>query len=205
MAEDLEKKIKKIFWDRDKGVFWDGYDTVKNIPVKQLSQHTHSWAILLDINKKYHKSWAEKILLPPMKLEPFAQQNIIEASPFFYYYVIEALKALGGYEKKIIDFVKNRWGYMVDNCPTTCWEMWNPEPGYISLCHAWSAHPIVHLIELIGGIKPIGQNWGKIKKLPPMHDINAIKLFVPTISGNIAVEIKDGRAKIETSSGIKVS
>ena len=158
--------------------------------MKQLSQHTHSWAILLGINKKHHKSWAEEILYPPMKLEPFAQKKIIEASPFFYYYVIEALKKVGGYENKLISFIRDRWGYMVNNGATTCWEMWNPEPGYISLCHAWSAHPIVHLIELIGGIKPVSQDWTRIKKLPITHDINSVKLFIPTISGDIRVDIK---------------
>lgn len=205
MADSLEKKILKVFWDKDKGVFWDGYDTVKNIPVKQLSQHTHSWAILLGINKKHHKSWAEEILYPPMKLEPFAQKKIIEASPFFYYYVIEALKKVGGYENKLISFIRDRWGYMVNNGATTCWEMWNPEPGYISLCHAWSAHPIVHLIELIGGIKPVSQDWTRIKKLSITHDINSVKLFIPTISGDIRVDIKNGKVKVKTSTDIKIT
>lgn len=203
-AEDIERRIKKVFWDRKKYVFWDGYDIVKNTQVRKISQHTHTLAILLDINKKYHRLWAEKILLPPMKLQPLTHSDIIEASPFFYYYVIEALKKIGGYEVEIIDFIKRRWGLMLDSGATTCWEMWNPEPGYISLCHAWSAHPIIHFVELIGGIRPAGYNWGEIQQISPVYKINSVKLFIPTPSGNISVERNNGKIDFEVANGIKI-
>ncbi|MCM8761844.1 MAG: family 78 glycoside hydrolase catalytic domain [Candidatus Omnitrophica bacterium] len=204
MADDLEKKIKKVFWDKNRKVFWDGYDTAKKIPVKKLSQHTHSWAILLNINRKYHRLWTEEILLPPMRLKPLTHQEIIEASPFFYFYVIESLKKVGGYEREIIDFIRKRWGMMLDSGATTCWEIWLPKPGWSSFCHAWSAHPIVHFIELIGGIMPVRHNWKEIKKLPSTYKINSAKLLIPTVSGNIRVEVRNGTVKLKADPSIKV-
>ncbi|MCX8081861.1 MAG: family 78 glycoside hydrolase catalytic domain [bacterium] len=204
MAEKIEKRVKKVFWNNNKKCFWDGYDTIQNIPIKKISQHTHSLAILLDINRKYHRLWAEEILLPPMRQKPLTHPNIIEASPFFYYYVIEALKKVGGYEKQIMDFIKSRWGKMLDSGATTCWEMWNPDPGVTSLCHAWSAHPIVHFIEIIGGVRPVSYNWNVMKKYSFLTYINFAKLYIPTLSGDIIVEIEKDKRKIETRPDIKI-
>ncbi len=205
MADEMERRIKKVFWDGGKKVFWDGYDTVKRQQVKKISQHTHTWAILMGINRKYHRLWADNILIPPMKLDPLKHPNIIEASPFYYYYVIEALKKAGGYEKDIIDFIKRRWGKMLDSGATTCWEIWNPSPGYSSLCHAWSAHPIVHFIELIGGLKPLSANWETVglKKTTSLH-MEQMNLTVETGRGKISVEMRDGRFRRELPSGIKI-
>jgi len=163
-AKILQKRIDKIFWDGKNKVYFDGYDIKKKKRIKKISQHTHSFAILLNLKEEYHKKWVEEIILPPMKLEPLKHPSIIEGSPFFYYYIIEAIKKVGGYEKEIIEFIKRRWGKMIEEGATTCWEIWNPEPGNISWCHAWSAHPVIHLLELIGGVKPSGENWSKIRK-----------------------------------------
>ena len=183
-AEIIEKRIKKIFWDEKEKVFWDGYDIGKKKVVKKLSQHVHSQAILLDIEKSHHRYWAEKILIPPMKLESLKHPEIIEASTFYCYYVIEALKKVTGYEEEIINFIKRRWGKMLEEGATTCYEVWNPNPGRTSLCHAWSAHPIVHFLELIAGIKPVSPNWKKIKSNPNPLNFKNVKVSIPNRRGN---------------------
>jgi len=183
----LQKRIDKIFWDEKNKVYFDGYDIKKKKRIKKISQHTHSFAILLDLKREYHKKWVEEIILPPMKLEPLKHPSIIEGSPFFYYYIIEAIKKVGGYEKEIIEFIKRRWGKMVEEGATTCWEIWNPEPGYTSWCHAWSAHPVIHLLELIGGIKPSKKNWKKIKKRKQTF---VDKLYISIKTENGYLEIK---------------
>jgi alpha-L-rhamnosidase len=204
LASDLEKKIRKVFWDKKEKVFWDGYDTVKKRQIKKISQHVHTWAILLDLNKNYHRMWADKILIPPMKPEPSKHPDIVEGSPFYYYYIIEALKKVGGYEKIIVDFIKRRWGMMLDKGATTCWEIWNPEPGYSSLCHAWSAHPIVHFVEIIGGIRPVSANWKEIEITPNPLNFDSMNLSIKTAHGNIGIEVQNGRFKADIPRGIKV-
>lgn len=204
MAEELETRIKKVFWDRKEKVFWDGYDTGKKQPVRKVSQHTHSLAILMDINKRCHRFWADRVLTPPMELEPLGHPDIVEGSPFYYYYVIQALKKTGGYEREIIDFIKRRWGRMLEEGATTCWEIWYPEPGYSSLCHAWSAHPIVHFTELIGGLKPVSANWEEIEIIPNPLGLDKLKVSVQTGRGNINIEAQGGRFKADIPPGIKI-
>ena len=204
LAGILQKRIMKIFWDEKEKVFWDGYNTKSGKIVKNLSQHTHSFAILLDLKRQYHKKWVEDILLPPMKLQPFSHKKIIEGSTFFYYYIIEAMKKVGGYEKEIIDFIKARWGKMLEEGATTCYEIWNPNPGNTSLCHAWSAHPIVHFVELIAGIKPISPNWGKIKVNPNPLNLEKLEVSIPVSQGKIELEVI-GRRKVELNIPKKVT
>ncbi len=204
LASDLKKKIKRVFWDAKEKVFWDGYDTVKKEQIKKISQHTHTWAVLLDLNKNYHRFWADRILIPPMKAEPLKHPDIIEGSPFYYYYIIQALKKVGGYERIIVDFIKRRWGRMLDEGATTCWETWNPQPGFTSLCHAWSAHPIVHLVEIVGGLKPLSANWKEIQITPNPLGFDSIDLSVKTSQGNIGIEVREGRFKADVPKGIKV-
>lgn len=196
ISKIVENRIIKIFWDKKEKVFWDGYDLKKKENVKKISQHTHSLAILLDLKLEYHKYWVEKILLPPMKLPPLQHKEIIECSPFFYFYTIEAIKKVGGYENEIIEFIKRRWGQMIKEGATTCYEMWNPTYGYISLCHAWSAHPIVHFIELLGNIKPILPKWSGVKTTNIKTNIDYVEIRRPTELGEIKVLYKDGKSHL---------
>ncbi len=203
-AEETEAKIRKVFWDGNQKVFRDGYDTVKRRQVNKISQHTHSLAILLDMNRQYHRFWTDRILIPPMRLKPLKHRDIIEASPFYYYYVIEALKKTGGYEKEIMDFIKRRWGMMLEEGATTCWEMWNPEPGHISLCHAWSAHPIIHFIELAGGLKPLSANWKEIEIKPGSVGLDWVRLSLHTGRGDIEINAEEGKLDTKIPPGIKI-
>ena len=175
-ADEIEKRIVEIFWDNENKVFLEGYDLREKRNIFQISQHSHSLAILLDICEQYHRDWVENILIPPMKLEPLEHPKIVEGSPFFYYYIIEAIKKVGGYEEEIIEFIKRRWGRMVEEGATTCYEMWNVDKGSTSLCHAWSAHPVVHLVEIMGGIKPAGPFWSEIKKYPHPYKLGKVEL-----------------------------
>ncbi|HRR95496.1 MAG TPA: trehalase family glycosidase [Candidatus Ratteibacteria bacterium] len=187
----LEKRIDKIFWDKKKNVYFDGYDIKKKKIIKKISQHTHTYAILLNLKKEYHKKWIEEILLPPMKEYPLKHPTIIEGSPFFYYYIIEVMKKVGGYEKEIIDFIKRRWGKMIEEGATTCWEVWKPEMGLSSLCHAWSAHPAIHFIELIAGVKPIAKKREKVKIKKPQF-VEKLYFKIKTKTEEIEI-VKNGK------------
>ncbi|MBU2495993.1 MAG: family 78 glycoside hydrolase catalytic domain [Candidatus Omnitrophica bacterium] len=189
-AVRLEEKIIRCFWSEKEQVFYDGFDNGKNKVVKKISQHTHALAILLDLKPDFHEKFVDRILLIPMKEPPLANKDIIEASPFFYFYVLNAVKKVGGREKEIIDFIKERWGQMLKDGSTTCYEMWNPTPGAVSLCHAWSAHPAVYFINILSGLKPLAPNWRKFMVNPDLLDIDRLNLRLPTVYGEIEVELK---------------
>lgn len=206
--EKIEKIVKnriiKIFWDNREKIFWDGYDTKNKEQIKRISQHSHSLAILLDLKPRYHKDWIENILLPPMKLPPLQHEKIIECSPFFYFYTVEAIKRVGGYENEIIEFIKRRWGQMIKEGSTTCYEKWNPAFGYNSLCHGWSAHPIVHFIELLGNVKPVAPKWSSIEIKNKSINLEYMKIKKITEFGLIEIVYKDKEYKIKIPEKIKI-
>ncbi len=189
-AAVLEKKILKYFWSEKDKVFYDGFDLKKKKQIKKLSQHTHSFAILLELKPECHKKFAEDILLPPMKKPPLTSKKIIEATPFFYFYVLNALKKVGGYEREIVDFIRQRWGQMLKEGSTTCYEIWNPIPGYNSLCHAWSAHSVVYLTNILAGLEPLTPNWERFSISPVLLNLDWLNLTLPTRSGKIEIKLK---------------
>lgn len=185
----LRENIIKFFWSEKEKVFYDGFDFKENKQIKKISQHTHSLAILNNLKPEFHIQFCERVLIPPMKKPPLTDKEIVEASPYFYFYVIEALKKVGGYEKTIIEFIKTRWGSMIEQGSSTCWEMWNPAPGRTSLCHAWSAHPSVHFIN-IAGIFPVSPNWKKFLIGPYLLETDMINLKIPVENDYIEIFIK---------------
>ena len=214
-AGKIEKRIQKVFWDNKKHVFRDGYDTKKKNPVPAVSQHTHTWGILLGLQKQYHKFWAEQIILPIMQGAPVSQpQNfnkesgkmpsVIEGSPFYYYYIQEAMKQAGPYGGQIVDFIKRRWGQMLKEGSTTCYETWHPRPGGGSLCHAWSAHPIVNFVELVAGIKPLSPEWKKIKVNPNPLKLKHLRISIPVQNGTIELESSGNKNKLRVPKNIKL-
>ncbi|HOK79396.1 MAG TPA: family 78 glycoside hydrolase catalytic domain [bacterium] len=197
-AELVEKRIIKYFWSEQDKVFYDGLDIETNEPVKKISQHTHALAVLTGVKHEFHRKFCEEVLIPPMKKPPLVDTKIIEASPYFYFYVIEALKKIGGYEPDIEQFIKERWGNMLQQDATTCWEMWNPKPGITSLCHAWSAHPAVHLIN-IAGIVPLSPKWKKFLIKPCLLRVDWLNVKIPVRTGNIVISMKKHENKLSLS------
>jgi hypothetical protein len=189
-AARLEKKIIRYFWSEKEQVFYDGFDNEKGEVVKKISQHSHTLAILLDLKPEFHEKFVDRFLLVPMKGLPLADKDIIEASPFFYFYVLNAIKKVGGREKEMIDFIRERWGQMLKEGSTTCYERWDPIPGFSSLCHAWSAHPAAYFINILSGLTALAPNWRKFKVNPEMLDIERLNLRLPTVYGEIKVELK---------------
>ncbi len=189
-AARMEQKIIRYFWSEKDGCFYDGFDPRKKKVVKKTSQHAHALAILLGLKPEHHRKFATRFLLPPMRKEQLTDKKIIEASPFFYFYVLNALTSLGGCESEIISFIRKRWGRMLDEGSTTCHESWNPQPGYTSLCHAWSAHPVVHLTSILAGLTPLAPGWREFRLAPCPGGPDRVDCAIPAASGDIVVKLR---------------
>jgi len=86
-------------------------------------------------------------------------------SPFFAYYVFEALKSHGR-KREVIDCIRRWWGVFLNWGLSTTPEDWAHTEGRLSACHAWSAHPVVHFHNILLGIAQNGLNWSKIDFAP---------------------------------------
>lgn len=99
-------------------------------------------------------------------LLPFIRREInppVRPSSYWVSYVFSVL-AKYGYGREVIEYIKKDWNSMVEH--GTTWECFDPEPGVMSHSHAWSAHPLFHLMQIIGGITQTAAGWKEIQFCP---------------------------------------
>jgi hypothetical protein len=200
LNKKLSVNIKSLFLDTDKKNIFPGIDE-KNQPITAMPQGAifdtplqYAWAIMTDFLPELHKDFAYKLL-------SICERDICAStpSPSMIFLVFEALKKLG-YHHKVIDTIDRWWGEMnIDrniNCTIENWWI-NPNKGG-SRCHAWSAHPIVHFINIILGIYQADIAWKKIRFSPVFTHTNKAEGKVPTSYGFIksSWKKKDGLIKI---------
>jgi hypothetical protein len=157
------------------GLSWEGK------PVAQNSAHVYAWAILLDLFPAYHQSFLERQLLPVARGN---HKDPLTPSPFFMTYIFDALKKCGRMDEAV-DCIERWWGEMLDRGFTTAVEVWSSRPAYGSLCHAWSAHPIVHFSNILLGIWQESPAWQTIRFSPTFTRADRARGKVATPHGAI--------------------
>jgi len=176
-AKLLRKTITKRLWDRAAkepidGLTWDGEVVPRGI------LHNIVRCILLDIAPGEHKRWAEELLLPFVRGErPHGEALYAESrlpadsrrklTPYFMHFTFQALSKLG-YDADILDCISRWWGDMLARDLKTTEEVWDSEAGVASLCHAWTAHPVQHISDLLLGIRQAGAGWAEINYKPTL-------------------------------------
>lgn len=117
-------------------------------------------------------------------------QTSENASPYMEKYVLDALCEMG-YIDEAAQRMKKRYREMVEYDYSTLWEYWD-RGG--TLNHAWSGGPLVTMSKYIAGIKPLDTAYKTFEIKPHMGGLNFIKCTVPSIIGDIVLEIrkKDG-------------
>jgi len=112
-------------------------------------------------------------------------------TPFFLFFVMEYLEKIGDFAR-IYKLIEEKWGLMVQNGATTCWELF---PGFMpggrwtrSHCHAWSAGPAYFLSRITLGIVRSGTAHSKILFRPVPNGIRKCSGTVPTVHGNIEID-----------------
>jgi hypothetical protein len=179
-GETLRHAIESKLFNRKDKTFYGGLDW-KGKPVPQDSGHVAALALLTDLVPQHHEALLEKVLLPVIRSN---HSDPLTPSPFFSHYMLEALKKVGRTEE-VVDCIDRWWGDMVDRGLTTTEESWNATPGNWSLCHAWSAHPVVHLSNTLLGVWQTGPGWKTIRFAPTFTKVDRIRGRVATPFGPI--------------------
>ena len=171
--------------------FWFSW---RKKPVRKDVPHAYALAILTGLAPKYAERFVDERLVP---LVAGHHDHPVQPTPFFMYYILEALKARGR-TREVIDCIERWWGGMLERGLTTCEEHWNTTPGQGSLCHAWSAHPIVHLSNIMLGVWQTAPAWKKIRFAPTFTGAEGVSGKVATPRGVIesSWELSKGKAKI---------
>lgn len=157
---------------------------------RQLSQHAAALAILAGIVEgKAAVELARAQLLDSIADK---RRDVVPASAFFSFYVLEALFETG-FQGEALNYIGDRWGAMLDKGATTFWERFDSDTAgeCWSRCHAWSAHPLYHLSRRLLGVKPVEPGFSRIEIAPAMP-VNA-RGIVPTPRGDIRIsmEVRD--------------
>ena len=173
-AQPVRDALSKLV-DRQ-GLLRDGLDWQRK-PVAATSVHAQTLALLMQLKGHDPKAAMEQILVPFVRTDG---GDFVKPSAYWITYVFTAL-AERGHSAEVLECIKRRWQPMVAH--GTTWEDWTPARGNVSHSHAWSAHPVFHTMQIVGGVRQTAAGWSKIR-------------FEPTFSGD------HGGATIPTPQGV---
>ncbi|MFI5384979.1 MAG: alpha-L-rhamnosidase C-terminal domain-containing protein [Fimbriimonadales bacterium] len=128
------------------------------------------------------------------------------ATPYFTYYVLEAL-SMAGQDAKALDALRTYWGGMIHLGATSTWEYFQPkwaatlkplqqpidlhDPKVadfpVSLCHPWSSGATAWLSEHILGVTPSAPGFSEVTVRPFFGKLAWGRGSVPTPRGPVRV------------------
>ena len=170
------------------GLLCDGR-TFEGEIVPSTSIHAQTLAIMAELSPDNQKAMLDRILVPYIRGE-----REMEAMPSAYWitYVFSVLEERG-YGKEVIAVIKMHWIPMLAH--GTTWETFSPRVGDESHSHAWSAHPLYHFMQIIGGIHQTAPSWKEIRFAPHFHGDEG-GAVVPSPGGPIRSRWKRSHGKI---------
>lgn len=199
-AKRLRTALEKLI--NSDGLMRDGIDRKGNM-VPETSIHAQTLALAAGIHGLDTEAAFTHIIIPWIK-----GASTPQATPSAYWvtYVFTALIE-NGYAPEVIAFIRKHWNAMADH--GTTWENFAPKRGDESHSHAWSAHPLYHLMQTIGGITQSDAAWSQVNFRPVFHGSHG-GAIVPTPHGKISSswrKQKNGAIRISLNlpSGITAS
>ena len=149
--------------------------------VGEPSVHDQTMALMLDLVPEAHQNMIDKVLMPYLKDEEIKGPK---ASSFWCTYVFDVMAARG-YGRQVVDFIRKKWSPMLST--GTCWEgfKWDETSGE-SACHAWTAHPSSHFVNILAGITQTAVGWERIRFSPQrVEGIDRAGAVIPSPRGMI--------------------
>jgi len=173
------------------GLLRDGIDWKGKI-VQETSIHSQTLALSAGL-----KGIREKVVLDTVLLPYLHGETKPKAVPSAYWitYFFSVLSERG-HGAEVIAFIKKHWSPMVDH--GTTWENFAPRRADESHSHAWSAHPLYHLMQTAGGIVQDAPAWREISFRPVFHGEFG-RTVVPTPNGPIVSDWRRKKGMIRVS------
>ena len=108
------------------------------------------------------------------------------SSPYMEKYVLDAMFYMG-YEKEALERMRLRYKEMIDDESTTLWELFRL--GWGTKNHAWTGGPMINLSGHVAGVWPETPGYETYHVIPRLSDLNEVRVVVPSVKGDIKVEI----------------
>jgi hypothetical protein len=175
-AESAAAAIRSLFWSATDGLFRDRPGG------PEFSQAGNAWAVVSGAADGEQRL----ALAGSFPFDP----RLARASFFGLHYVFQANQMLGIYEKHFRQMLEpwsfmNRFGLDTWAEETSFWR---------SLCHAWSAHPVLEFIRVILGVEPTESGFSVVALAPVACGLDHASGSVVTPNGPIEVawRVQDG-------------
>lgn len=131
--------------------------------------------------------------------EAMSRGDVASTSLYFAFYLIDALGEIGDYRGLRTEL--DRWIALRETGLLTTPE--EPEPSR-SDCHAWSAHPIIHLMTRAVGVCPAAPGWSEVFIGEPVPGIGDLQVSLPTPRGVLEVELVAGSVTYRWPEGVRI-
>ncbi|MGE9294103.1 MAG: alpha-L-rhamnosidase C-terminal domain-containing protein, partial [Puniceicoccales bacterium] len=192
LSEDSERATRLKQWagrlrlalgnllDPMDGLYVDGTDDNGLPYAGNKSVHTQTLACLCGVadSDQTKAHLIEGSLLPFVRGEDCP---LVKPSVYWCTYVFSVLD-LAGYGEDVVRYIRRHWAQMADH--GTTWSQMKGYGGEQSHSHAWSAHPLYHLMQIVGGIRQTAPAWRRIEFRPLLWDRSA-EITIPTPQGQI--------------------
>lgn len=179
-AAALREVYVKTFWSEAEGLFYDRPGG------PELSQYGNAWAIVSGAANADHRR---------RMLERFPTDVSLAPGSFFCWHAVFRALALSGAYHRMPEFL-GPWHEMVSQGLSTFVE----ENSYWrSLCHAWSAHPLIDFLTMLLGVTPKAPGFSEIRIAPHLCGLSEAAGSVCTPRGNVTVKWihREGRLILE--------
>ena len=164
--------------------------TWKGERVAATSIHSQTLAILVGLDPGGDQTRIENVLVRQIRSEG---DSAGAPSAYWITYVFSALIA-HGHGEDVVNCIRRRWEAMADH--GTTWETFAPKPGSESHSHAWSAHPLYHLMQTVGGIVQTAPAWKEVE-FRPLFIGDYGHATIPTPNGPVVSERRRSRGAIQ--------
>jgi alpha-L-rhamnosidase len=187
-AEMVAAAFDSLFWNPLRGVYVDA--VVDGEQGSRASQQVNTLALLAGIGSDARRMSISQRLLSDESLTQIG-------SPYFSYYLVEALAKIGRHQTAL-DYIRAKWGAMMDAGATSWWEEWH---GKTSRCHAWSIAPTIWLPQQVLGVTAREPGFTCVNVCPSPCDLEWARGIVPTPAGDVVVywQRKDSRFTLDVT------
>lgn len=186
-AERLRQHILEKYYDTEKGVFIDSFETGR----KNVTRQNNLLAYLyLDIPAQIRKNIYERVVCDP--------EVTAITTPYFKFYENQVICEEGD-DRRLEESLRDYYGSMLALGATTLYEQYDPaqkgaehyamygRPFEKSLCHAWSCSPIYLLGRYRLGVRNTGVAYDSFVVEPKLGDLQSFEGTVPLPKGEVHV------------------
>ncbi len=172
MAQAVKTSIQKWLWSEKDSAFKDGYQS------SRISQQTQVYALKYGLLPDGYK---------PQVVE-YSKSQGRSCEQSFSYWLLHTMFTEGE-GQWALDYMRTNWGGQMkrDDFNGAWHEMWET---WGTTSHSWCAGPTALLPEKVLGVEPILPGWKQFKIQPFLGDLKWAKGVVPSVAGDISVELK---------------